>query len=90
MESKEEIPMYNGIYEDMVDYLGLDITIRVFERYKGQQVTFPVKLHSMDYIISQVSNISSGKEIKDIARKYDYSEQWIRRMIRKKKLKLQG
>lgn len=83
MEGKEKIPMYNGIYEDMVDYLGLDITIKVFERYKGQQVTFPVKLHSMDYIIGQVSNSSSGKEIKDIARKYDYSEQWIRRMIRK-------
>ena len=89
MERKEEIPMYNGIYEDMVDYLGLDITVKIYERYKGQQVTFPVKLHSMEYIISQLSNSSSGKEIKDIARKYDYSEQWIRRMIRKKKLKLQ-
>ena len=71
--------MYNGIYEDMVDYLGLDTTVKIYERYKGQQ----------DYIISQLSNNSSGKEIKDIARKYDYSEQWIRRMIRKKKLKLQ-
>lgn len=90
MEGKEKIPMYNGIYEDMVDYLGLDITIKVFERYKGQQVTFPVKLHSMDYIISQVSDSSNGKEIKDIARKYDYSEQWIRRMIRKNKVKFQG
>ena len=89
MDKKKEIPMYNGIYEDMVDYLGLDITVKIYERYKGQQVTFPVKLHSMDYIISQLSNGSSGKEIKDIARKYDYSEQWIRRMIRKKKLKLQ-
>lgn len=89
MEGKEDIPMYNGIYEDMVDYLGLDITVKIYERYKGQQVTFPVKLHSMDYIISQVSDKNSGKEIKDVARKYDYSEQWIRRMIRKNKMNFQ-
>lgn len=89
MERKEEIPMYNGIYEDMVDYLGLDITIKIYERYKGQQVTFPVKLHSMDYIINQISNKNCGKEIKDIARKYDYSEQWIRRIIRKNKMNFQ-
>lgn len=89
MEREKEVPKYNGIYEDMVECLGLDITVKIYERYKGQQVTFPVKLHSMDYIISQIPNETSSKEIKDIARKYDYSEQWIRRMIRKNKVKFQ-
>ena len=83
---KTEFPIYNGIYDDMVDYLGLEITEKIYKRYKGQQVTFPVKLHSMDYIISLITQSSDSKCIKEIARKYGYSEQWIRRMLRKSNL----
>lgn len=86
MENEVGLPKYNGIYDDMVDYLGLEITEKIFDRYKGQQITFPVKLHSMDYIISLITQSSDSKYIKEIARKYGYSEQWIRRMLRKHKL----
>lgn len=83
MEKKTEFYIYNGIYEDMVDYLGLETTVKIYERYKGQQVNFPVKLHSMEYIVEQLSKNNDSKYIKDIARKYGYTEQWLRRMIKK-------
>lgn len=78
-----EALIYNGIYEDMVDYLGLEITVKIYERYKGQQINFPIKLHSMEYIVEQLSTNNDSKSIKAIARKYGYTEQWLRRMIKK-------
>ena len=37
---------YRGIYNDMVEVLGHDITLKVYESYKGQQITFPMRLYS--------------------------------------------
>ena len=37
---------YRGIYKEMVEVLGHDITIKVYENYKGQQITFPMRLYS--------------------------------------------
>ena len=37
---------YRGIYKDMVQVLGHDITLKVYESYKGQQITFPMRLYS--------------------------------------------
>ena len=37
---------YRGIYKDMIEVLGHDITIKVYENYKGQQITFPMRLYS--------------------------------------------
>lgn len=42
----------NGIYEDMADYLGIDIAEKVYQRYRGQQICFPVKL---DYYLGIVN-----------------------------------
>ncbi len=38
---------YKGIYSEMVEILGEDIVRLIYQNYKGQQVTFPMKLYSM-------------------------------------------
>jgi hypothetical protein len=75
----------NGIYEDMADYLGIDIAEKVYQRYRGQQICFPVKLYSISYIIEQVTNAEKEEDIKEIASKYGYTVQWIKRLIKELK-----
>ena len=41
---------YSGIYKDMVEVLGEEITLKIYENYRGQQVTFPMRLYSKSYI----------------------------------------
>ena len=35
---------YNGIYHDMFIILGEEVTKKIYQFYRGQQVTFPMRL----------------------------------------------
>lgn len=37
---------YRGIYKDMVEVLGYETTLKIYQNYKGQQITFPMRLYS--------------------------------------------
>ena len=53
---------YRGIYKDMVEVLGHDITLKVYENYKGQQITFPMRLYSDKYIIDYLNKNYDEKD----------------------------
>ena len=41
---------YNGVYEELVELLGLENTLKIHKHFRGQQVNFPMRLYSKDYI----------------------------------------
>ena len=41
---------YNGIYAELLPLLGEESVQRLFYYYRGQQVTFPNQLYSLQYI----------------------------------------
>lgn len=71
----------NGIYKDMAELLGVEVTLMVFNHYKGLQVTFPTRILSKSYVKEQIKKEFDGSNTKQLARKYDYSERWIRQII---------
>lgn len=71
----------NGIYSDISEVIGVDITILLFKYYKGLQVTFPTRLLSKEYVKEQIKKEFDGANTKELARRYAYSERWIRQMI---------
>ncbi len=71
----------NGIYKDIATDLGVDIALKIFNHYRGLQVTFPTRLLSTEYVKTQVSIEYDGTNIKELSLKYSYSERWIRKMI---------
>ena len=75
-DMKKETELYNNIYKEISELVGLDATLKIYLRFKGQQVTFPVRLYNPQLIQQNVI-----KEY-ELAQKYDYSEKTIRRMIR--------
>ena len=37
---------YNDIYKEISEIIGLEATLKIYLRFKGQQVSFPVRLYS--------------------------------------------
>ena len=78
----KEVELYNTVYKEISELIGLDATLKIYLRFKGQQVTFPVRLYNPHLIQQNVIKEFDGTNITELAQKYDYSERTIRRMIR--------
>ena len=81
-EMKKEIELYNAIYKELSEIVGLDNTLKLYLRFKGQQISFPVRLYNPHMIQQNVIKEYDGTNIAELAKKYDYSEKTIRRMIK--------
>ena len=81
-ELKKEVELYNDIYKEISEIVGLDATLKIYLRFKGQQISFPVRLYNPHLIQQNVIKEYDGYNIRELAKKYDYSEKTIRRMIR--------
>ena len=79
---KKEVELYNDIYREISEIVGLEATLKIYLRFKGQQVSFPVRLYNPQMIQQSVIKEYDGTNIAALAQKYDYSEKTIRRMIR--------
>ena len=79
---KRESELYNMVYKEISEIIGLDATLKIYLRFKGQQVNFPVRLYNPHLIQKNVIKEFDGTNISELAQKYDYSERTIRRMIR--------
>ncbi len=79
---KKEIDLYNDIYKEISEIVGLEATLKIYLRFKGQQISFPVRLYSPHLIQQNVIKEYDGTNIAELAQKYDYSEKTIRRMIK--------
>jgi Mor family transcriptional regulator len=79
---KKEVELYNDIYREISEIVGLEATLKIYLRFKGQQVSFPVRLYNPQMIQQSVIKEYDGTNIAALAQKYDYSEKTIRRMIK--------
>ena len=50
----------------MVEILGEDIVFKLYKNYRGQQVTFPMKLYSNEYVKKYIINNMSKNETRFI------------------------
>ena len=78
----KETELYNAVYKEISEIVGLDATLKIYLRFKGQQISFPVRLYNPNLIQQKVITEFDGTNIQELAQKYDYSEKTIRRMIR--------
>lgn len=73
-----------GIYGELAEIIGIDNVIIIYEHFKGQQVSFPTRLYSKDFIVGQAVSDKS-QPIKKLATQYGYSERRLRQIIQEKK-----
>lgn len=78
---------FKGIYAEMAEILGEEIVKIIYKNYKGQQINFPMKLHSNEYVEKYIIENYSKKGIREMSRELGYSDKWIQRLIKKLNLK---
>ena len=66
----------------MLTILQFEDILMIHQAYKGLQVTFPKRLYSKDYVKEKVKYEYNGENLKELSRRYGYSERWIRQMIK--------
>lgn len=79
----KNINALNEVYREMVDLVGYDNTMLIYTHFKGQQVTFPIKLYNSEYIKKVLKEQYDGTNVKALARRYNYSERWIKELLKK-------
>ena len=73
----------NGIYAELAELLGFDAVHKLFCRYRGCQLSFPVSLFNKAYIHNRILKAYNGSNIRELAAEYGYSEKWIRQLVRR-------
>ena len=76
------VDIYNDIYKEISEMIGVDAMLKIYSHFKGQQVNFPVRLYNPQLIKDAVIKDFNGTNIKELSQKYNYSERTIRRMIK--------
>ena len=79
----EEINALNEIYKELVDLIGYDNTMILYTHFKGQQITFPIKLFNPDCVCEMIKQQYDGTNAKKLARNFGYLERWIKEMVKR-------
>ena len=74
-----------GVYKEIADLIGVDKADKVFCTFKGQQLMFPLKFFSSEYKAHQIIEEYDGSNVRDLVRKFGYSESRIRQILRETK-----
>ena len=78
---------FRGIYAEMSEILWEEIVRIIHKYYKGQQINFPMKLHSNEYLEKYIIENYGRKEVREMSRELGYSDKWVKRLIKKLKVK---
>ncbi|MBQ6893023.1 MAG: Mor transcription activator family protein [Clostridia bacterium] len=79
---KKDADLFNEVYREISTTVGTEAAVKIFQMYKGQQISFPVHLFNSKRIQSNIASEYDGTNIKELAKKYAYSEKTVRRMIK--------
>lgn len=74
---------YKGIYADMAEILGEEVVLKLHRYYRGQQITFPMKLYSNAYVENYILKNHKTKTLKEMCRELGYTEGWIKQILKK-------
>lgn len=69
------------VYMEIANKIGVDAAVAIHEMFKGQQIMFPQKLYSKEYVYSYIKENYNGRNIRELAKKFGYSDRRVRQII---------
>ena len=76
-----------GIYTEVAEEIGIDNAYVLFKHFRGQQLTFPLKFYSSDYIARRICiEHGEGESARKLATKYGYSESRVRQILARNRI----
>lgn len=88
--NEKKYESYSRVYKEMAGILGEEATLKIYENFRGQQVTFPMRLYSKSYVEEYIIKNYNGKNIKEISRKLGYTCNWVQQVINKLNIRENG
>lgn len=82
MNPEKEITKYAGIYNDLMELLGEAAVELIHKNMCGQQVTFPKRLYTREYVVQEMKDITDSEELKKMAVRYGYTERRLKQLIK--------
>ena len=86
---KEVMPMaegrtelLNNVYREVSEKLGMETAMEIYQMFKGQQISFPMRFFNPELIQQSILDEYDGTNVRLLATKYNYSEKTVRRIIR--------
>lgn len=84
---KNEINGLNEVYREIANEIGIENAMVIHKLFHGTQISFPSRLYSKEYTHRAIVNEYNGKNVVKLAKKYDYSQRSIWRIIKTSKMK---
>ena len=80
--AQKDPELLNSVYKEISEKLGMDTAMDIYQMFKGQQVTFPMRFFNAECIRKIILKEYDGTNVRKLAVKYGYSEKTIRRIVR--------
>lgn len=74
--------LLNAVYKEISEKLGMDTAMSIYQMFKGQQISFPVRFFNPEKIKQIIVQEYNGENVRMLAIKYGYSEKSVRRIIK--------
>ena len=74
--------LLNAVYKEISEKLGMDTAMSIYQMFKGQQISFPVRFFNPEKIKQIIVQEYDGNNVRTLAIKYNYSEKSVRRIIK--------
>lgn len=81
----EDFSGLNDVYREIADEIGIENTIVIFNLFHGTQISFPNRLFSKEHTHKAIIKEYDGKNVPQLAQKYNYSERSIWRILKSDK-----
>lgn len=70
-----------SVYCEIAEIVGTENAFKLYEHFKGQQLNFPQRIYSTEYVEAYVKENYDGTNLREFAKKFNYSERRIRQFL---------
>lgn len=72
----------NKVYKEISEELGIEAAMSIHHMFKGTQINFPIRFFDTNYVKEMILKEYDGTNAAALAKKYDYSEKTVRRIVK--------
>lgn len=71
-----------SVYCEIAELVGVENAVKIYEHFRGQQMAFPTRIYSIQYVEKYVKEHYDGTNIREFTQKFSYSERRIRQLLK--------
>ena len=84
MNENVDVEALHSFYRGISELIGVEGMLKVFEQYRGMQVTIPIHLYDRHLAAAHVLQQYNGQNTYELANKYGYSQRWVVKVLKEK------